>query len=70
MDGRILHSSAADSGDQKDLRSVAHWRVETAGIADVFAVDEDVDVRTHLAKLGDDAVAEGGTLAPQARQGR
>src|SRR5687768_13416025 len=66
MVGYYTTSSAAHGGDQKDLRSLAHGRSEAARIADVFAVDEDVDVRADLAQLGDHPVPQGGTLGPEA----
>src|SRR6187549_624804 len=60
----------ADGSHEEHFRAVAHRRVEAARVSDVFSVDEDVDVRTHLAQLGDHAVTEPGAFGPQRREGR
>ena len=44
--------------------------VESSGVADALAVDEDVDVRPHLAELGHDAVADARDIAPTAATAR
>src|SRR5258708_873940 len=61
--------SATDRRQEEDLRAVAHRRVEAACVSDVFPIDEDVDVRTHFSELGQDPVADTGTLGPQPQQG-
>src|SRR5258707_8626969 len=51
-----------------NLRPIPHRRGEALGEANALAIDEDVEVGTQLAELGDDAVAKGGLLGPQERQ--
>ena len=62
-------SSAADGGDDDDLRVIADGRIETS-VTGVHAIDEDIHVRAYLVLLGQDTIPKGRTLTPQQRERR
>jgi hypothetical protein len=63
---------AAYSGQDVDLRAVAHRSVEAPGVADVQTIHEDVDVGPYFSQFGEHAAGgprgrrpRGGTAPPQ-----
>lgn len=58
-------SSAADGGNNRNIRTCRNASRQPSGVANVFVTDENVDVLAHLALLGDDAIAEAGMKLPQ-----
>lgn len=57
-------SSAADGGNNRNIRIYGNETRQPSGIANVFVADKNVDVFAHLALLGDDAIAEAGIKLP------
>jgi hypothetical protein len=62
-------TSAADGGDDGNFISFANGSGEAAGVTDIFAADEDVDVLADLALFVDDAVTDAGMERPERGQG-
>src|SRR5688572_24529421 len=64
-----MTSSAAECGQDDDFGAVVYRGIETAHVADALPIHEDVHVRTDLAELRHDAVAQPRALVPEHRQG-
>src|SRR5437868_14963234 len=67
---RLRHTelAAAHGRQNADFRAVAYGRAQSGPITNALAVDENVDVRTDLAELGDQTIADSRRIFPEQRK--
>jgi len=58
-------SAAADSGDDRNLRSGRDGAGESTSISDILVPNENIDMLPHLALFGYEAISNSGVVCPE-----